>query len=248
MTFVSWLASVSSNSTMQGFVRVFCSWLTQLIKVRLAQDAEDAVRDCNGKDFMGDRLLVEFAKSPRSFDGPPRDRNERGPSVSYPPTRYRTSVWSNPFSCSFTGCVLVLVDLVIESSFATCLMAQAGRFAKTSLKLLLFLSFSGLMAWHGIIVHAFRLGFLLEDIPGWTRLALLDPVARLDQSRGSLRIALDKILLLRWCHTVSPWFWILQFPFALVVWMEPHYRFGLLVPIGSQRLCKSRWSSFIRRC
>ena len=47
------------------------------------QDAEDAVRDCNGKDFMGDRLLVEFAKSPRSFDGPPRDRNDRGPSVSY---------------------------------------------------------------------------------------------------------------------------------------------------------------------
>jgi len=44
-----------------------------------SRDAEDAVRDLNGKDFMGDRLLVEFAKSPRSYDGPPRDRPERGP-------------------------------------------------------------------------------------------------------------------------------------------------------------------------
>lgn len=44
------------------------------------QDAEDAVRDLNGRDFMGDRLIVEFAKAPRGSDGPRGyDRDDRGP-------------------------------------------------------------------------------------------------------------------------------------------------------------------------
>ncbi|GAA5986321.1 hypothetical protein JCM5350_002980 [Sporobolomyces pararoseus] len=44
-------------------------------------DAEQAVQDLGQKDFMGERLLVEFAKPPRERD--PRD-DRRGP----PPPRY----------------------------------------------------------------------------------------------------------------------------------------------------------------
>ncbi|WAQ90804.1 hypothetical protein PtA15_13A203 [Puccinia triticina] len=32
------------------------------------RDAEDAVHDLNGRDFMGERLIVEFAKAPRGRD------------------------------------------------------------------------------------------------------------------------------------------------------------------------------------
>ncbi|GAA5881827.1 hypothetical protein JCM16303_006470 [Sporobolomyces ruberrimus] len=45
-------------------------------------DAEQAVQDLGQKDFMGERLLVEFAKPPRERD--PRD-DRRGPP---PPPRY----------------------------------------------------------------------------------------------------------------------------------------------------------------
>ncbi|GAA6060161.1 hypothetical protein JCM10212_005162 [Sporobolomyces blumeae] len=45
-------------------------------------DAEQAVRDLDGKDLMGERLLVEFAKPPRAFDPrgppPPRFGDDRG--------------------------------------------------------------------------------------------------------------------------------------------------------------------------
>ncbi|KAF9907379.1 hypothetical protein BX616_000427 [Lobosporangium transversale] len=41
------------------------------------KDAEDAVYDLNGKEFMGDRLVVELARGERRRDGRREDRDER---------------------------------------------------------------------------------------------------------------------------------------------------------------------------
>jgi len=42
------------------------------------RDAEDAVHDFNGRNFMGERIIVEFAKAPRSVD-PYREQTRRRP-------------------------------------------------------------------------------------------------------------------------------------------------------------------------
>jgi len=40
-------------------------------------DAEDAVRDLNGRDFLGERISVEYARAPRNMNIEPRERRER---------------------------------------------------------------------------------------------------------------------------------------------------------------------------
>lgn len=50
------------------------------------KDAEQAVTDFSGKEFMGQRLIVEFAKPPRNVD-PDRE----------PRSVYRTALY-HPFS------------------------------------------------------------------------------------------------------------------------------------------------------
>ena len=47
----------------------------QFVEFAELRDAEDAVRDLNGREFMNERITVEFARAPRQFDGP------RPPSV-----------------------------------------------------------------------------------------------------------------------------------------------------------------------
>ena len=42
----------------------------QFVEFAELRDAEDAVRDLNGREFMNERITVEFARAPRQFDGP----------------------------------------------------------------------------------------------------------------------------------------------------------------------------------
>ncbi|BGP27257.1 splicing factor, arginine/serine-rich 4 [Rhodotorula toruloides] len=56
------------------------------------RDAEEAVNELNNKDFLGDRIMVEFAKPPRSimddrFGGPPPRGGGYGGGYGGPPSR-----------------------------------------------------------------------------------------------------------------------------------------------------------------
>lgn len=55
------------------------------VEYRDPRDAEDAISELNGRDFMGDRLSIDFARAPRERRpfrddyGPPPPRGRGGP-------------------------------------------------------------------------------------------------------------------------------------------------------------------------
>ncbi|BGP19557.1 hypothetical protein JCM10213_000157 [Rhodosporidiobolus nylandii] len=78
------------------------------------RDAEQAVQDLNNKDFLGERILVEFAKpprammddrygAPRGYGGPPPPRGYGGGYDSYGPPRNPPARPGNGYRLQIAG-------------------------------------------------------------------------------------------------------------------------------------------------